>query len=284
MISGEFTGAMRVLAGLLEARTGQQLSSNRMWRIDTALKPLLRTNNMASLEELVSQLLSGDDRQLLDAVVDSMLNNESSFFRDLSTFSMMERELLPHMVSSDERTLRIWCAGCSTGQEALSLAMVIRKNSKIFEGVRVQILATDISSAAIARARSGIYSQMEVQRGLGVTDLLRWFEPAGDDWKASRELLDLIDYRVDNLLDPTMASSRYQLILCRNVLLYFSADLRRKVFENLARHSGVDGHLVLGAGETVMGQTDDFIASRQFRGSYERNQSQPFASVYSARI
>lgn len=284
MSSGEFTGAMRVLAGLLEARTGQQLATNRMWRIDTALKPLLRANNFSSLEELVSQLLSGNDRQLLDAVVDSMLNNESSFFRDLSTFGMLERELLPHIAASGERTLRIWCAGCSTGQEALSLAMLIRKTPQRWAGWRVQILGTDISSAAIARAKSGIYSQMEVQRGLGVTDLLRWFEPAGDDWKASRELLELIDYRVDNLLEPLMASTGYQLILCRNVLLYFSADLRRKVFENLARHSRADGHLILGAGETVMGQTDDFLASRHFRGSYERNQSQPVRSAFAGRV
>lgn len=283
MSSGEFTGAMRVLAGLLEARTGQQLAANRMWRIDTALKPLLRANNMASLEELVSQLLSGNDRQLLDAVVDSLLNNESSFFRDLSTFGMIERELLPHIAASGEKTLRIWCAGCSTGQEALSLAMLIRKRAERWTGWRIQILATDISSSAIARARSGLYSQMEVQRGLGVTDLLRWFEPAGDDWQASRELLDMIDYRVDNLLEPTMASGGYQLILCRNVLLYFSADLRRKVFENLALYSAAEGHLILGAGETVMGQTDEFGASRQFRGSYERNLGQPTKFAFSGR-
>lgn len=284
MSSDEFSGAMRVLAGLLEARTGQQLASNRMWRIDTALKPLLRAHGFASLEELVSCLLVSNDRPLLDAVVDAMLNNESSFFRDLSTFGMIERELLPHIAATGDRTLRIWCAGCSMGQEALSLAMLIRKQAELWKGWRVQILATDISSAAVARARSGIYSQMEVQRGLGITDLLRWFEPAGDDWQASRELLDLIDYRVDNLLDPAVVGGSYQLILCRNVLLYFSAELRRKVFENLARHSAAEGHLVLGAGETVMGQTDDFVASRKFRGSYERANVQPLRTALAGRL
>lgn len=274
MTAPEFTGAMRVLAGLLEARTGQQLATNRMWRIETALKPLLRVHNMATLEELVSRLLSGDERALLDAVVDAMLNNESSFFRDLATFSMIERELIPHLVSEGRRFIRIWCAGCSTGQEALSLAMLVRKNSAL-ANCRVQITATDISSSAIMRARSGIYTQMEVQRGLGINDLLRWFEPVGDDWQASRELLDLIDYRVDNLLEPLLAAGSFDLILCRNVLLYFSAGLRRKVFDNLARHGAPDGHLILGAGETVMGQTDDFVASRQFRGSYERPLAHP---------
>ena len=270
MTDPEFTGAMRVLAGLLEARTGQQLAANRMWRIDTALKPLLRTHNMATLEELVSRLLSGDERQLLDAVVDALLNNESSFFRDLVTFGMIERELIPHLTAVGKRSIRIWCAGCSTGQEALSLAMLFRKNPEQLAGCRVHITATDISSSAIARARSGLYTQMEVQRGLGINDLLRWFEPAGDDWQASRELLDLIEYRVDNLLEPLLPASSFDLILCRNVLLYFSADRRRKVFDNLAHHGAPDSHLILGAGETVMGQTDDFVASRQFRGSYER--------------
>lgn len=278
MTAPEFSGAMRVLAGLLEARTGQQLSVNRMWRIETALKPLLRSHNLASLEELVSRLLGGNERELVDSAVNALLNNESSFFRDLSTFSMIERELLPHLVS-EKRQVRIWCAGCSTGQEALSLAMLVRKHADRLNKCRIHILATDISSSAIARARSGLYSQMEVQRGLGIADLLRWFEPAEDDWKASRELLELIDYRVDNLLDPLIPSGSYDLILCRNVLLYFSGDLRRKVFENLARHSAGDGHLILGAGETVMGQTEDFVASRQFRGSYERHAQIPSRMV-----
>ena len=275
MTEPEFSGATRVLAGLFEARTGQQLAANRMWRIETAMKPLLRAQNIANLEDLVSRLLSGDERHLLDAAVDAMLNNESSFFRDLSTFGMIERELLPHLASSGKQTVRIWCAGCSTGQEALSVAMLIRKYPERWSGCRVQILATDISSSVIARARSGLYSQMEVQRGLGINDLLRWFEPAGDDWQASRDLLDLIDYRVDNLLEPLVPPFHYDLILCRNVLLYFSVELRRKVFDNLVRLAAADGHLILGAGETVMGQTDDFVASRDFRGSYERRAIHP---------
>ncbi|MBK5264096.1 MAG: protein-glutamate O-methyltransferase CheR [Alphaproteobacteria bacterium] len=271
MMGMESPGAMRVLAGLLEARTGQQLAANRMWRIETALKPMLKSYKMDSLEDLVSQLLSTNKRHLLDEVVDALLNNESSFFRDLSTFSMIERGLLPHIGTIRKQPqLRIWCAGCSIGQEALSLAMLIQKQAERWQGWRVQILATDISSGAIARAKSGLYSQMEVQRGLGVTELLQWFEPAGDDWRVSRELLDMIDYRVDNLLEPVLPAGAYDLILCRNVLLYFSLELRQKVFENLARFAAPEGHLVLGAGETVIGQTDDFIASRQFRGSYER--------------
>lgn len=266
-----FTGAMRVLAGLLEARTGQILSENRIWRIETALKPVLRANDLGSLEELVAQLLASNERRLVDDVVNALLNNESSFFRDLQTFDMLAREVLPHLnATRPEKTLRIWCAGCSTGQEAYSLAMQIRKDSARWKDWRVQITATDISTSAIARAKSGLFSQIDVQRGLAINDLLRWFEPAGDEWCANEELRRMVDFRVDNLFDPVVPSGHYDLILCRNVLLYFSLDMRRKVFERLAQHSRAGGFLVLGAGETVIGQTEDFVASKEFRGSYER--------------
>lgn len=271
---GVFTGTTRVLAGLLESRTGQILAENRLWRIETALKSVLRANGLSNPDDLVSRLLLGEDRSLVDQVVSALLNNESSFFRDIQTFDMLYRELLPHLsMTRTEKVLRIWCAGCSTGQEAYSLAMQIRKDASRWQGWRVQILATDISTAAIDRAKSGLFSQIDVQRGLAVNDLLRWFEPVGDDWKVSDDLRRMIEFRVDNLLEPKAPRGHYDLILCRNVLLYFSSEMRRKVFDRLAEYSKVGGHLVLGAGETVMGQTEAFSASRDQRGSYERRVS-----------
>ena len=270
----QFTGAMRVLAGLLESRTGQILSENRSWRIETALKPVLRANALADLEALVAKLLSGPERKLSDDVVNALLNNESSFFRDPQMFQLVSSELLPRLqTTKNDRNLRIWCAGCSTGQEAYSLAMQFRKDAERWKGWRISILATDISTAAITQAKSGIFSQIDVQRGLAISDLLKWFEPVGDDWKASDELRQMIDFRQDNLFDPHVPGGPYDLILCRNVLLYFSLEMRRKVFDRLAQHSRAGGYLLLGAGETVIGQTPDFIASRDFRGSYERRTS-----------
>lgn len=266
-----FTGTTRVLAGLLESHTGQILSENRVWRIETALKPVLRSHGMSSLEELVARLLTVKARDLADQVVDALLNNESSFFRDLQTFDMLYRDLLPHLSATrPEKVLRIWSAGCSTGQEAYSLAIQLRKDAERWAGWRISLLATDISRGAISRAQSGIFSQIDVQRGLPINDLLRWFEPAGDDWRVSDELRRMIDFRTDNLFEPKVPQGHYDLILCRNVLLYFPLEKRRKVFEKLAAHSRPGGFLLLGAGETVIGQTDDFAASREFRGSYER--------------
>lgn len=266
-----FTSAMRVLASLLESRTGQILSESRMWRIETALKPVLRANGLEDLEALVQRLLSGLERQLSDDVVNALLNNESSFFRDLQMFQMINRELLPNIQATrPDKVVRIWCAGCSTGQEAYSLAMQFRKDAEKWKGWRISILATDISTAAIARAQSGIFSQIDVQRGLPINDLLAWFEPVGDDWKVNDALRRMVDFRTDNLLEPKIPGGHFDLILCRNVLLYFSLEMRRKVFDRLAQYSRSGTFLLLGAGETVIGQTDEFVSSRDFRGSYER--------------
>jgi chemotaxis protein methyltransferase CheR len=275
-----FTGAFRVLAQLLEARTGQILSENRGWRIETALMPVLRANDLADLDALVAALASGRGRRLADQVVDALLNNESSFFRDLQVFGMLSRDLLPQLAATlPGRTLRIWCAGCSTGQEAYSLAMHIHRAPALWEGWRVSILATDISTAAIAQARSGIYSQIDVQRGLPISDLLRWFEPVGDAWKVKDELRRMIDFRQDNMFDSHAPAGTYDLILCRNVLLYFSNEMRQKVFNLLARHSHDSSFLLLGAGETVIGHSGDFVASRDYRGCYQRRPAEPLAQV-----
>lgn len=274
-MSGErLTGAMRVLAGLLQARTGQFLSENRMWRLETSLKPLLRAHALSTLEELVDMLLANGDGPLADQVVDALLNNESSFFRDQHVFQTIAREMLPHLAANRrDKTLRIWCAGCSTGQEAYSLAMLLRKDPVVWKGWRTSILATDISSAVIARAKSGIYSQMDVQRGLAINDLLRWFETAGDNWRISEELRRIVDFRVDNLFECQAPHGYYDLIFCRNVLLYFSPEMRKQVFSRLAQYCTPGGLLLLGAGETVIGQTDDFVASTQFRGVYQRTEA-----------
>ena len=218
----------------------------------------------------MAKLLSSNDRQLTDDVVNALLNNESSFFRDLQLFDMLFKDLLPHISETrPDKVLRIWSAGCSSGQEAFSLAMHLKKDAERWQGWRISILGTDISTSAIARARSGLFSQIDVQRGLAINDLLKWFEPSGDDWKVSQELLRMIDFRVDNLFDPKVPSGQFDIILCRNVLLYFSNEMRGRVFGTLSKFIKPDGFLMLGAGETVIGQTQSFKSSRTFRGCYE---------------
>lgn len=263
-------GAARIFSGLLEARTGQILSESRAWRMETALKPVMRANGVADMDELATRLLGNRDPRLEEEVVNALLNNESSFFRDLQIFDMINRHILPSFAERRDRVLRIWSAGCSTGQEVYSLAIQLRNDVARWRGWRIEILATDISTAAIDQARSGTFSQMDVQRGLAVGDLIKWFEPAGDNWRASPELRRMIDFRTDNLFDPKAPSGDYDLLLCRNVLLYFTPERRQEVFRLLTRHSHDRSVLLLGAGETVIGHSEDFIPHPDFRGGYGR--------------
>ncbi|MEC3912023.1 protein-glutamate O-methyltransferase CheR [Sphingobium sp. CR2-8] len=267
--TNNFEGAARVLAGLLEARTGQVLSEARAWRMETALRPILRAHGLRDMDELAARLLRKRDPRLDEEVVNALLNNESSFFRDLQIFDLIHRQILPRIQEDrQDRILRIWSAGCSTGQEAYSIAIRLRNDAARWQGWRIEIVATDISTSAIEQARAGIFSQMDVQRGLPVGDLIKWFEPHGEDWRASPDLRRMIDFRRDNLFESRAPSGAYDLLLCRNVLLYFTPERRKDVLGLLARHSHANSVLLLGAGETVIGQGDAFVPHADFRGGY----------------
>ncbi|WP_118857333.1 CheR family methyltransferase [Sphingomonas mesophila] len=262
----------RILAGLLEGRTGQQLTMSRRWRIETALSSLLRERGIATLDELITILVMGKEPALATHVVEALLNNETYFFRDRVPFDSLQSTLLDALAENrrDKRILRIWSAGCSTGQEVYSLAMLFAEQQAKWQGWTIDLLGTDVSSTAICRAREGSYTQFEVQRGLAVTQMIRWFEEKGDQWQANAQLRAKARFAVHNLLDapPQGPDSKFDVILCRNVLLYLSAEKRALAFDRLASALAPDGALMLGAGETVIGQTDRFAADRANRGFY----------------
>lgn len=269
------TPAMRMLTELLEQKTGQILSESRMWRIETSLCPVLRAHGLKSLDALADAVRADASGALATQVVDALLNNETSFFRDSHIFGLIGDRLIPAAIRDAQaqgraQKLRVWCAGCSTGQEAWSLAMLFQNERPRWPDWSLEILATDISHSAIAKARSGMIAQMEAQRGLPVSDMLRWMTPEGDDWRISPVLREMIDFRIDNLVTPQAPTGVYDIILCRNVLLYFTAERKRDLFSTLARHSAPGGALLLGAGETTIGLTADFTASQELRGVYRR--------------
>nr|WP_184021184.1 protein-glutamate O-methyltransferase CheR [Sphingobium boeckii] len=255
---------------MLEARTGQQLATSRVWRIETSLRPLVRERGFASIDQLASEVLTGRQPDLVDRVIDALLNNETFFFRDHGVFQLVDSQALEMLRAARQakQRLRIWCAGCSTGQEAYSLAMMIADDAARWAGWTVDIVATDISGGAIARAQAGIYSQFEIQRGLPIRMMVNWFDQDGETWAAKRDLKRKVQFRRHNVLDHPPVPGRFDLILCRNVLLYFPAPVRTRAFDRL--HSAIepDGVLMLGAGETVLGQTDKFISERELRGLY----------------
>lgn len=264
---GASPGSTAILTALLEARSGQQMANYRLWRIDTALKPLLRDRGMETLDELVAVLLHGDDRKIGDQIIDALLNNETSFFRDSAVFDAILEATVA--LEAEGTRPRIWCAGCATGQEPLSLAMMFAERQEATGTPAPELIATDLSDTALTRARSGQYSQFEIQRGLPVRRMIRWFDAVGGDWVAKPELVRMIAYRRLNLIADPMPAGGFDLVLCRNVLIYLSPTLKGDVLARLAAALKPDGSLVLGAGETVIGHTESLAPSRRFRGFYD---------------
>ncbi len=275
----------RILAGLLEARTGQQLTSSRRWRIETALASILRERAIPTIDELITRLVMGNEPSLAANVVEALLNNETYFFRDRNPFDLLVAEALPSLAAKrhSSRRLRIWSAGCSTGQEAYSLAMLFAGDPVRWSGWTIDILATDVSSSVIDRARAGVYTQFEVQRGLGVKEMLRWFGEADDGWRIAEPLRRSVRFHVHNILEPAPAPGQFDVVLCRNVLLYLSPERRRQAFDRLAGAMAPDASLMLGAGETVIGQTERLVADRERRGLYQLAEAAPSAPRLAAR-
>ncbi len=267
-MSAQNLAAIRILGGLLEARTGQQLVAGRQWRVETALKPLARELGLGGIDALVARLVSTKDDQLGTRVVEALLNNETSFFRDPAVYELLGGAAFDRVrkARSESKKLRIWSAGCSTGQEAYSLAMMIRDAEAHWARWTIDIAATDVSDTAVARARRGRYSQFEIQRGLPVRTMLRWFQQDGEEWVVDARLRRMIRFSSHSLLDPP--PGQFDVILCRNVLMYFAPTVRRAVFDRLHQALAPDGVLMLGAGETVIGQTMKFAADTSLRGLY----------------
>ncbi len=260
----------RILAGLLEARTGQQLTMSRRWRIETALSSLLRERGISSLDELITILVMGKEPSLSQQVVEALLNNETYFFRDRAPFDLLARHALPELAKrrAKAKHLRLWSAGCSTGQEAYSLAMLFAEAPEQWLGWTIDILGTDVSTQCVDRARTGTYSQFEVQRGLGINQMVKWFEECADGWRAVEALRKPVRYQVHNLLEPPPHPGGFDIVLCRNVMLYLNPEKKALAFERLAASLADDGWLMLGAGETVIGQTSKLGADIGARGLY----------------
>ena len=244
-----------LISRVLEAHTGQTITEDRRWRVATVLMPLFREHDITSGSQLVAAMTGPGGETFVGAMVDALLNNETYFFRDIGVFDTLRQTILPELARKigDRRKLSIWSAGCSTGQEALSLAMIFADQPQQWKGWRIEILATDVSAKAIRTAQAGIYSQFEVQRGLGVAQMLRHFEEAQGGWKVRADLLRRVRFATHNLLDAPPKPGQFDLILCRNVLLYFDAARRTAAFERLSAALKPNGLLLLGGGETPVG-------------------------------
>lgn len=255
-----FGASHRIVAELLRVRTGQQLTESRQWRIDTALAGIFRERGISNVDQLACLLAEPGAETLTREVVEALLNNETYFFRDRPMFELLSTKVLSDLAERrrSARRLRIWSAGCSTGQEAYTVAILFAQEPERWRGWTIEIVGTDISHRAVRAAQQANYSQFEIQRGLSMGQMITWFDETERGWVPHQLLRDMVRFEHRNLLDPFERARPFDLALCRNVLLYFDGPTRDRAFARLDAALAEDGWLMLGAGETVVGRTGAF--------------------------
>ncbi len=260
------------LRKILKDQSGLDLSADKQYLIESRLLPLARKAGLPGLSELV-QKLKGGSTAYTSQVVEAMTTNETFFFRDKIPFDHFRQSIMPELLQAraNRKSLRIWCAAGSTGQEPYSLAMCLKEMSAAFSGWRLEILATDLSQEVIEKSRAGIYSQFEVQRGLPIQMLVKYFKQAGEIWQVNADIRAMVQHRQLNLLHDFSYLGVFDVIFCRNVLIYFDQETKVNIFNRLAKVVEPDGFLALGAAETVVGLTDVFKPFPERRGLYRPN-------------
>ena len=260
------------LRKLLKDHSGLDLSADKQYLIESRLLPLSRKAGLAGIGDLV-QKMKGGSASTITQVVEAMTTNETFFFRDKVPFDHFRQSIMPEMLKAraGRKSIRIWCAAGSTGQEPYSLAMCLKEMSAALTGWRVEIIATDLSQEVLEKSRAGIYSQFEVQRGLPIQLLVKYFKQTGEFWQVNAEIRAMVQHRQLNLLHDFSQLGVFDVIFCRNVLIYFDQDTKISIFNRLARVTEPEGFLVLGAAETVVGLTDVFKPFPDRRGLYRPN-------------
>lgn len=260
------------LRKLLKDSSGLDLSADKQYLIESRLLPLSRKAGLSGISELV-QKIKGGSAALVAQVVEAMTTNETFFFRDKVPFDHFRDSIMPELLQAraGRKSIRIWCAAGSTGQEPYSLAMCLKEMGAALSGWRIEILATDLSQEVLEKSRAGIYSQFEVQRGLPIQMLVKYFKQTGEFWQINADIRAMVQHRQLNLLHDFSQFGVFDVIYCRNVLIYFDQDTKINILNRLAKATEPDGFLVLGAAETVVGLTDVFKPFTDRRGLYRPN-------------
>lgn len=258
------------VAQLLRKRAGIVLTGDKMYLLESRLAPLARKEGLPSIDDLIHVVRARREERLIAQVVDVMTTNETFFFRDKTPFEHLKDGILPVLAQARRGArIRIWCAACSTGQEPYSIAMMLDQHPQLTQGVPVEIVATDISDRCLERARQGLFTQFEVQRGLPIQMLMHYFTQQDDHWRISERLRSLITFRKQNLIEASAALGKFDVVFCRNVLTYFDGPTKTEVLEHVAQQLNPGGFLVLGGTESVVGLSTAFEATQDRRGLYK---------------
>ena len=256
MISEDFN----ILSGILKKRSGLTLTEDKVYLLESRLTPILRKRGFEKLEDLVAAVKKGADESLLVEVTERVTAKRSSFARDTGVFDHYKNVLVPAWMKSREtsKTCRMWSAACSNGHEPYSWAMILREQAAKLEGWRIEIIATDLSTGVLAKARSGIYSQFEVQRGLPIQLLVKYFEETGQGWEIDSSIRAMVQFKEFNLLNSMSSLGIFDLVFCRNVLIYFDQATKTDVLDRIYHQMTEDGFLCLGGAQPVLGITELF--------------------------
>lgn len=257
------------LAKLLKERSGLVITPDKGYLLESRLMPLARTRGLKGIEEIVAKM-RGRDEALARDVTEAMTTNESFFFRDTKPFDQFRDTVLPLMMTAraSKKSMRIWSAACSSGQEAYSLAMILKEQAHKLNGWHVEIVATDISLEMLEKAKAGLYSQFEVQRGLPIQMLVKYFKKKDESWQIDAALRGMVQFREWNLLKDLRPLGQFDIVFCRNVLIYFDQPTKTGVLDTIAKQMPDDGFLYLGGAETVLGISDSFKPMAGQRGIY----------------
>jgi len=253
------------LQDFLYKQSGLVLDERKAYLAESRLAPLMSRGGFKELSDLMRAVQRDDG--LKREVINAMMTNETFFFRDRVPFDNLRNTILPALIKArqEQRALRIWCAAASTGQEPYSIAMVLDEEMRKLTGWNVEILATDLSSSALAIAKRGVYSQFEVQRGMPVTHLLRYFQQQPDGWQINEYLRTKVRFKEFNLLRDFSEFKSFDIIFCRNVLIYFDLPTRRDILHRMSHSLAKDGSLILGSAESVIGLSDEFVPHPSLR-------------------
>ena len=258
------------IARLLKERSGLVLSKDKAYLLESRLNPVARKWEFKGFDELAAAVRTARNEALVRDITEAMTTNESFFFRDTKPFDQFRDVVLPQLLETRKgaRTIRIWSAACSSGQEPYSLAMILKECEAKLQGLRFEIIATDLSNEILAKAKEGLYSQFEVQRGLPINLLVKYFKQDGDRWRISDTIRQMVKYETFNLLESPSRFGKFDVVFCRNVLIYFDQPTKSKILDGIAGVLPPDGFLYLGGAETVLGLTERFCLVPGQRGLY----------------
>lgn len=271
------TADFEFLSAILKQRSGLVLTEEKAYLLESRLMPVARKFGFAGLPELVAMVREDRPEDLLCDITEAMTTNESLFFRDMKPFDQLRTLVIPELVQkrAAQRTLRIWSAAASSGQEPYSIGILLKELGDLVDGWDIQILATDISADMLNRARAGLYTQFEVQRGLPIATLVKYFKQVGEKWRLDANIRSMVKFKEFNLLDDTAVLGQFDIVFCRNVLIYFDQQTKSEVLGRISNIMPNDGVLYLGGAETVLGITDKFVPITGHRGMYALSGGEP---------